>query len=813
MPGAALQLPLTIDCQDQHVTNNRAVVIALATVILTTACAPPEERVANYLAKAQKSLDAGDYSKARLEAQNAAQIDPKNANARYVLALVAEQKGDIPALFGHLAVAIDSDPSHVEARLKLGSLYYLGQEWDRVDEQLEALLELAPDDPRVRLLLGRILLQKDKRAEGMAEIDRALELDPDYTEAILMKAVAQSVDSLDQGVSTLDAAIATRPPLEGRPLRELRVLLLAQGRQAEAVEQSLKDLARDFPEEESYQLQLVQFYAGQGRLDDADLRLEQVARLDPANQQKQLDYVLFLATERNVDKAEATLQAFIKESPDSARLRTALGELYEASGRIPEAREAYQGAVGRDPKGEHGLAAQQRLAVLDLRAGDAAAASRRIADILAVAPDDAPALLMRAGILFAEGRFDDAIADLRGVLRRTPDDHRALLLLAQTYVQKNDVTLAKDVYRRLLAVRSDSAEGLLELAGLYAADREFGEAEALLRRHVTARPDDVVATGRLVDVLMLQNKTAEAEQEARRMAALANEAGSGDYTLGRVMAQQRDFDAAAAAFRRSVKERPGDPLPLEGLVQSLLAAGKQQEAIETLRGQIEAEDGEAIFARYLLGQLHGQAGNRAEAIRYLEEVLRARPDTAPAYVSLASVYPNDREARLEVYRRGLKAVPGHPQLSLLLGAELGQAGDLGGALAVYEELVRRNPGFEPGVNSLAATLLDYRSDQASLARALELAQRLSSSEDPVAQDTLGWAYYRAGRYGEAVSTLERVVTRADLPVFHYHLGMAYLATGNEVGARQHLQKAVGGAGSYPGLGEARATLQRLKPAG
>jgi tetratricopeptide (TPR) repeat protein len=801
------------DCPYPHVTHTRSLVIALAAVILAAACAPPEERVASYIAEAQRYFDEGDYQKARLEARNAVQLDPKNANARYVLALLAEQDADIPAMFNHLAMAIDSDPAHVEARLKLGSLYFLGQSWEQVDEQLDVLLELAPEDARVRLLLGRMLLQKDERAEGMAEIERALERDPNYTDAILMKAIAQSAESLDDGIATLDAGIARLPPLEGRQLRELRIVLLAQGRQAEAVEQALTGLARDFPDAEPYQLQLAQFYASQGRLDDAGRWLQQVARRDGADQQKQLNYVLFLATERGVDKAEAALEAFIKESPDSTRLRAALGELYETTGRIPEARAAYERVVERAPRSEDGIAAQQRLAVLDLRAGETAAASRRIGDLLAIAPDDATSLLMRAGILFTEGRYDEVIADLRSVLRKTPEDHRALMLLAQTYVQKREPTLAKDAYRRLLAVQSDSSEGLVQLAGLHAADREFEEAEALLRRRVAARPDDILASGRLVEVLMLQNKSVEAQQAARRMAALANEAGVGEFALGRVLAQQGDFDAAAEAFRRSVAERAGDPLPLEGLVRSLLAAGKQQEAIDTLRGQLDAGERESLFARYLLGGLYGQAGNQADAVRYLEEVIRARPDAVPAYISLASVYGNDREARLAVYRRGLQVMPGHPQLSLLTGSELEQAGDFGGALTVYEELVRRHPGFEPGVNNLAAILLDHRSDQASLARALELAERLKGSGDLAAQDTVGWAYYRAGRYGEAVSTLERVVARADLPVFHYHLGMAYLAAGNEVGARQHLEKAVRGPGDYPGLDEARVALQRLEPAG
>ncbi|MCB1597156.1 MAG: tetratricopeptide repeat protein, partial [Gammaproteobacteria bacterium] len=76
---------------------------------------------------------------------------------------------------------------------------------------------------------------------------------------------------------------------------------------------------------------------------------------------------------------------------------------------------------------------------------------------------------------------------------------------------------------------------------------------------------------------------------------------------------------------------------------------------------------------------------------------------------------------------------------------------------------------------------------------------------------LGWAHYRNGQYAEAAGVLERVVAKADqYPIFHYHLGMAYLATGNTVGAKQELKRAVDEAQSdYPGLEEARAALKKL----
>ena len=142
---------------------------------------------------------------------------------------------------------------------------------------------------------------------------------------------------------------------------------------------------------------------------------------------------------------------------------------------------------------------------------------------------------------------------------------------------------------------------------------------------------------------------------------------------------------------------------------------------------------------------------------------------------------------------------------MLLGTELELAERREDAIKLYEKLLKTNPKAEPAINNLAALLLDYRTDKASWARALELAKTLETAENPAVLDTLGWAHYRNGQYAEAVSVLERVVAKAgQFPIFHYHLGMAYVATGNKVGAKQELKRAVDEAQSdYPGLEEAR----------
>jgi Tfp pilus assembly protein PilF len=84
------------------VMHARTPVLILATLLLLAGCGSPEKRAADYLVKAQEFYDAGDYVKARLEAQNAAQVEPKNAQARFLLAEIAEQQKEYQQMFGHL---------------------------------------------------------------------------------------------------------------------------------------------------------------------------------------------------------------------------------------------------------------------------------------------------------------------------------------------------------------------------------------------------------------------------------------------------------------------------------------------------------------------------------------------------------------------------------------------------------------------------------------------------------------------------------------------------------------------------------------
>ena len=68
------------------------VLIIVSIAFMVIACGGAEERKAAYMEKAEKSLNAGDLDKARIELKNVLQIDPKDAQAYFKLGNIFERK-------------------------------------------------------------------------------------------------------------------------------------------------------------------------------------------------------------------------------------------------------------------------------------------------------------------------------------------------------------------------------------------------------------------------------------------------------------------------------------------------------------------------------------------------------------------------------------------------------------------------------------------------------------------------------------------------------------------------------------------------
>jgi len=787
--------------------------LAAFITVTMTACSPPEERSADFLAKAQALFDEQKYVEAEIEAKNAAQVDPRNAAARYLLALIAEENDKPRDMLAHLQMAVSADPNLVDARVRLGLLYSFGQAHDEAAEQAAAAMALAPDDAGVRTLNAGVLLQQGKTDEALANVDKALQADPTYIRAISLKASILAEEEPDQALAALDAAIGKLTPEDAVSLRRMKLLILQRQQRTAEVEAELAALARDLPEERSYALDLARLYESQGRVDDAEKVMRSMVAGPGSDAQSKINLAVFLTQARTPAAAEEALKAFVEAQPDSQPLKLALSEFYEYQNRQDEAVASYGTVIALDPRSPQGLAARNRLAVLRMQDRDLKGAGELVDGILADAPDNPEALLLRAGLLFIDRRYGDVVTALRGVLRREPGNESALLLMARAHVQAGDTALAKDAYRRLLEANPRNTEGAREFIELARETKSLDDPADLLRGITAQDPANLEAGALLTDVLLLQENLPAAEAEARRIAALSDPRGIGAFELGRVLATQKRYDEAAQAYLTALGKNPDNLVILQALTGSYLARDRRAEAVGALRAEVRRNPSGPNARLVLGGVLAGDGGSTPETLSLFESVVRDLPADPAGYLAIASLYPENPAARIGAFRRGLTAAPGNPELGLALAAEYWAGGQIDAAINVYEDVLAANPGRADAMNDLAAVLLDYRyREPASLKRALDLADQLAGTANPLVMDTVGWAYYRAGRTAEAVGYLERAAAGAgDIPAIRYHLGMAYLAAGNRDGARQALEKSLATQGAdFPGLAEARATLAGLK---
>ena len=228
--------------------------------------------------------------------------------------------------------------------------------------------------------------------------------------------------------------------------------------------------------------------------------------------------------------------------------------------------------------------------------------------------------------------------------------------------------------------------------------------------------------------------------------------------------------------------------------------------------QVLAVDSKNVVAHLLLGDVYANQKKMAEAQAEFRKVIEINPRVHAAYIGLSIIQSSlgDAKGAIATLEQGLAAVPDDARLAISLAETYQRAGDFDKAIATYEAVLTKQPKLDVAANNLASILLDYKSDKASMDKALTLAKRFESSENPAFLDTLGWAYYKLGQYDLALPFLKKSVEKAPKAnILNYHFGAALYKKGDMKLAKEYLQKSLAGEAKFSGAEDAKAMLAKL----
>ncbi|MDD2338639.1 MAG: tetratricopeptide repeat protein, partial [Geobacteraceae bacterium] len=138
-------------------------------LLLSMGCSGPEAKKMKFYGKGKTLYEKGDMVKAALELKNAIQIDPKFADAYYMLGMVEMKLGNLKNSYGYLTKATELAPGNMKAQIQLGKLFLAGGAPDKAMEKAELVLKREPKNEDAMLLKATVLLSK-KEGEKAREL-------------------------------------------------------------------------------------------------------------------------------------------------------------------------------------------------------------------------------------------------------------------------------------------------------------------------------------------------------------------------------------------------------------------------------------------------------------------------------------------------------------------------------------------------------------------------------------------------------------------------------------------------------------------
>ena len=787
----------------------RMMIGGAALVAALVACGGAEDRKTAHMEKGQALFDDGNFEKARLEFKNVLQIDPKDVPSRFALAQTLEKLQNWRGAAGHYLGVLETDPNHLESLARMGQIYLLGRNTEKAQEHSDRILALNASDPDGLTLRAGVKSLNDDLDGALADVVAAVEASPGHANASALLASLYLRDGkADKSIETLEMALKSNP--ESSTIRSLLARVHLQTGNTDKAATLYQEMVEQQPSELGPRLRLAAFHVSQKDIDAADSVLKSAAA-DIGSTDARLAYAEFLAKNRSVKDAVAELDAAIEADPADYRVRFAQGKLYEAASDLPNARKVYEAIIERVEEGPNLLNAKTRLAVITAREGNREGAKTILAEVLTENSRDQEALKLRGTIFMGEGDGTSAISDFRTALRDSPNSPELLRLLARAHLLNKEPELAKDNLLKGVEANPQDVNLRADLVNIYSREQNLDAAVNQLEEILKVAPTNRKAYEGLFKVRVFQKDWPAAHAVADRLKTAFPSEPTGYYFDGLVYQGEKKIEDSIEQFESALAVSPDAIQPLSQLIKSHLALDQKDIAQKRLKEVIEL-NAKNFVAHNLSGELQLASKDFEGASASFTKATELKPDWAIPYRNLAStlIAQEKNDEAVAAMEKGIEATNGAPLLVTGLASYLERTGNLDSAIKQYRKVLVDTPESALATNNLAMLLIEYKEDEASRLEAKGLAQKLEGSNNAAYLDTVGWIAFKFGEHERAVEFLEKAVEKSpDAAVMQFHLGMAYLAQGNEVSAKNHLERAVNSNVEFKGLDEAKIALGKM----
>ncbi len=448
------------------------------------------------------------------------ELDPQNADAHQVLAVMAVRDGNLDQAMQHFDYILKNAEGMMDQKLwVIANLLGKEQDQEVVKQVLERLMEGHQDNPESLYAYAQVMARLNEDDKAMEILRRVLELVPDNVNAhISYVSGLQKQGRIEDALDWLETALGKIE--DNFNLRLYYARLLTDEKRFDEARQQFEILVAEAPNNTDVLYALGLLYLQANRLEESATYFERLSSL--GERSEEAGYYL--------------------------------GRIAEEKGDINKARTWYESIN----HGSNYFDAQIRLGMLIAKDGDVDAARKHLQSIRIDDQLQKNILIQAEGeLLMEEKRYEDALAVYNKGLE---DGYDSELLYARAMLaEKMDrLDLLEQDLKAIIEQDPENAQALNAL-GYTLADRtdRYDEAYGYIKRALQLRPDDFYILDSMGWVLYRMGRLEESVDYLNRALNVRRDPEIAAH-LGEVLWVKGDKAAAREIWDTALKETPQD---------------------------------------------------------------------------------------------------------------------------------------------------------------------------------------------------------------------------------------------------------------
>lgn len=645
--------------------------------------------------KAGVLLKVGDNEAAVEIAREVLEQDPANPEAVTVLVTDYSVNGDNEAALAELDRALAIDPQ--VAMLQLLRIHVL-QVLGRADDTRAAyaeLIRLFPDQPAYRRVYANELINVRDYDGAQEQLEAIVDLQPENLDAKLdVVRIVKANSSVDAAAAKLQSYIDADP--ENTDLQfSLADFYIGEDDNARA-NALLDALAEDDDLDIALRAKnkISALMLANGEREQSQALTNEILEADNRNTDALLRRAAFQIEEEEYDQAIVNLRTALDNSPDSYEAMVLMSAAFERQDSMSFARAELAKAF--DASNKNPRVANQFARFL-LRQKDIQRAEEVLVDALSVNRRDVENLRLLASVRLAQQDWRGA-EEVGVMLERAGDESDlASNIKSAAYIGLEDYNSVIET----LSSRSENApleaQPLGALVAAYIREDRLSEAEDMLTRMLDADPENYAAQLQVARVYAAQGDTGKFEDALIRATELDSDRPEAYELLYRSYLADGRREQAAALIERGMRASPDNEALKVFKADVLLSQGDRAGALALYADLIETRPDDRIIANNFVSLSSDLRLDEASIDRALEIAKTIEDIDNPFYkdtVGWAYYRAGDYEKAVDYLSQAVALVDGNAEMLYHLGAAQFASGDEAAAKETLERaLAAGGEGF------------------------------------------------------------------------------------------------------------------------